>query len=91
MNELNGDIENSDLTYDQKIEMQKSRWKNRRRMSWASMYSIMAIILLYFFAPISDSRLQIIADPLAMISFGLVGVIAAYMGFTSMEKWKLGK
>lgn len=87
----NGDIAESDLTYEQKIEWQTKRWKNRRRMAWASIFNLTLIVLLYFFAPIPDSRLQIIADPLAMICFGFVGVIGAYMGFTAIEKMRLGK
>lgn len=89
--EINGDSETSPLTYEQKIKWQEKKWKNRRRMAWVSMANLTAIIILYFFAPISETRLQIIADPLAMITFGLVGVVASYMGFTSYEKGKLGK
>lgn len=70
---------------------EETRFLNRKRMAWTSLYSLMAIILLFFFAPIPETRLTIIAEPLAMISFGLVGVVAAFMGFTSMEKWKLGQ
>lgn len=90
-NEINDDIEKSNLTYEQKIEWQKKRWLNRRRMAWFSVYSLIAIILLFFFAPISDSRLAIIAEPISMMAFVFGGVIGAYMGFTSYEKGKLGK
>jgi hypothetical protein len=55
------------------------------------MWNLTAIVLLYFFAPIPDARLAIIAEPLAMITFGFVGIVGAYMGFTTMEKTKMGK
>ena len=67
---LNGDIAVSPLSEKEKIAWQTRRWKNRRRMSWVAMLNLTAIVLLYFFAPIPDSRLAIIAEPLAMITFG---------------------
>ena len=85
---MNGDIAESPLTYEQKVEWQVVRWKNRRRMAWAAIINLTAIVILYFFAPISDSRLAIIADPLATITFVFAGIIGAYMGFTTMEKLK---
>ena len=88
---INGDIQESPLTYEQKVKWQEKRWKNRRRMAWISMANLTAIVLLYFFAPIPDSRLMIIADPLAMITFVFAGIVASYMGATTFEKIKLGK
>lgn len=87
---LNGDIKESSLSYEEKCKIQEQRWKNRRRMAWGSFFSLVLIVLLLFFAPISDSRLAIIADPLSMMSFGFVGVIGAYVGFTTLEKYKMG-
>lgn len=88
---MNGDIANSELSYDEKVKWQEIRWKNRRRMAWGSFWNLTIIVLLYFFAPITETRLDIIADPLSMICFCFVGVIGAYMGFTAIEKMKLGK
>ena len=88
---MNGDIKESPLSYEQKIEWQTKRWKNRRRMAWCSIGSLIMTIVFMFFAPVSDSRLQIIADPVAMISFVFGGIVGAYMGFTTIEKYKMGK
>lgn len=88
---LNGDIAESNLTDEQKVDLQKRRWKNRRRMAWVAMANLTAIVILYFFAPIPETRLKIIAEPLAMITFGFVGIVGAYMGFSSFEKTKMGK
>ena len=88
---INGDISKSSLTDKEKIAWQTRRWKNRRRMAWFSVYALIAIILLFFFAPIDNERLKIIADPIAMVSFVFGGIIGAYMGFTTMEKYKMGK
>ena len=90
-NGMNGDITKSSLSHKQKMDWQTSRWKNRRRMAWFSIYTLIAVILLFFFAPISDARLKIIAEPIAMMGFVFGGVVAAYMGFTTFEKTKMGK
>ena len=88
---MNGDIAVSPLSEKEKIAWQTRRWKNRRRMAWLAMWNLTGIVLLYFFAPIPDTRLAIIAEPLAMITFGFVGIVGAYMGFTTFEKYKMGK
>jgi hypothetical protein len=88
---LNGDIYESPLTEKEKIAWQTRRWKNRRRMAWSSVFALLAIILLFFFAPIPESRLAIIVEPISMMAFVFGGVIGAYMGFTTIEKMKLGK
>lgn len=88
---LNGDIEKSNLSLEQKIKIQKLRWKNRRLMAWLSVISLIAIIILFFFAPIDNERLKIIATPICTMSFVFGGVIASYMGFSTYESGKLQK
>lgn len=88
---VNGDIAVSPLSEKEKIAWQTRRWKNRRRMAWISVFALIAIILLFFFAPIPESRLAIIVEPISMMAFVFGGVIGAYMGFTTMEKMKMGK
>lgn len=88
---FNGDIAESSLTMKEKMKWQTLRWKNRRKMAWISLIFLIVIVLLLFFAPIDTERLKVIADPLAMICFVFGGIIGAYMGFTAMEKYKMGK
>lgn len=87
---ISGEIKESPLS-DENVKWQALRWKNRRKMAWFSLYSLISIVLMFFFVPISDSRLAIIAEPISMMAFVFGGVIGAYMGFTSYEKGKLGK
>lgn len=88
---INGDIKNSPLTNKEKAKVQKNRWKNRRRMAWISIFCLVSIILLFFFAPINNERLAIIADPISMMGWVFGAIISAYMGFTTIEKYKMGK
>jgi len=64
------------------------RWKNRRRMAWTSLVSMMVLTLLLLFAPIPESRLAILSDPLTWYYFIMGGVITAYMGFTTLSSIK---
>jgi len=88
---MNGDIDSSPLTDKEKVKWQTLRWKNRRRMAWFSVFALIGIILLFFFAPIPETRLNIIAEPISMMAFVFGGIVGAYMGFTTIEKTKMGK
>jgi hypothetical protein len=57
------------LTEKEKIAWQTRRWKNRREWHGVLYYALLAIILLFFFAPIPESRLAIIAEPISMMAF----------------------
>ena len=70
-----------------KIDNVKKR--NRRYMAWISLFTIILIIVLFFFAPISDNRLKIIVDSVSMICWVLGGVIGTYMGFSTYERYKM--
>ncbi|MFW9871618.1 MAG: hypothetical protein ACFFG0_00835 [Candidatus Thorarchaeota archaeon] len=65
------------------IELEKRKWKNRRKMAWTSLISMNIITLILLFAPISDARLKVIAEPLTWSYLAFTSVIGAYMGFTT--------
>lgn len=58
------------------------RWKNRRRMAWTAMVSMLIVTLLAFFV-IPEPRLALLSDVITWFYFGMVSVIGAYMGFTT--------
>lgn len=58
------------------------RWKNRRRMAWTAMISMLVVTLLAFFV-IPEPRLALLSDVITWFYFGMVSVIGAYMGFTT--------
>ena len=59
------------------------RWKNRRKMAWVSLLSMVLVTFLLMFGPIPDSRLKILSEPLTWFYFAMASVIGAYMGFTT--------
>ncbi len=81
------DIEREGYTIRQEkfldVEMEKRRWKNRRRMAWISLVAINIVTLILLFVPIPVDRLKVIAEPLIWSYFAFTSVIGAYMGFTA--------
>jgi len=65
------------------IDLEKRKWKNRRKMAWISLLCIIAVTLTLLFAPIPDNRLKIITEPIIWSYFAFTSVIGAYMGFTA--------
>ena len=59
------------------------RWKNRRRMAWSSLTSMMILTGVLLFAPISIDRLKTLSNIVEWYYISMSSVIAAYMGFTS--------
>ncbi len=59
------------------------RWKNRRRMAWSSLLSMMILIGVLLFAPISMERLKTLTGPIEWYFISMTSIIGAYMGFTS--------
>ena len=64
------------------------RWKNRRRMAWTSLISMLFITLCLLFAPIDNERLKVVSEPITWFYFASASVIGAYMGFTTWASKK---
>lgn len=58
------------------------RWKNRRRMAWVSLISMLIVtILVLFYIP--EERLKILSEVITWFYFSMASVIGCYMGFTT--------
>ena len=60
------------------------RWKNRRRMAWTSLVSMIvftAAILFTDLVPIE--KLKVLSEVITWYYLGCVSVVGAYMGFTT--------
>jgi uncharacterized integral membrane protein len=62
---------------------------NRRHMAWISLFTIIVVIILFFFAPINNERLKIIVDPISTMIWVLGGIVGTYMGLSTFEKYKM--
>lgn len=58
------------------------RWKNRRRMAWTALISMLIVTLMAFFV-IPDTKLTLLSEVITWFYFSMASVIGAYMGFTT--------
>lgn len=63
-------------------DLMRIRWKNRRRMAWTSLISMIIFVLLVMFV-VPESRLEMITEMLSWYFLAAVSVCGAYMGFTT--------
>lgn len=64
---------------------QKSRWKNRRRMAWVALVSILVVTILAFFI-VAESRLKLLGDVINMFYLSMASIVGAYVGFATLDK-----
>ncbi len=65
------------------IAANKLRWKNRRRMAWIALISMVILTGVLLFGPISETRIKVLSEPISWFYFAMASVIGAYMGFTT--------
>lgn len=65
-------------------------WNNRRKMAWVSLISIILIALAVLFLVPADELVPL-ENIIVAIVYSFLGVIAAYMGFTSLPFWQMHK
>ena len=64
------------------------RWKNRRRMAWISLLSMIVVTAILLFAPISIERIKALSNTVEWFYFSMASIIGAYMGFTTWSSKK---
>ena len=64
-------------------DMQQIRWKNRRKMAWTSLITIVFVMMMLLFGPIPESRITALSEPITWFFFSMASIIGAYMGFTT--------
>lgn len=70
-------------------DIEQKRWKNRRRMAWLSLMSIIVITLLILLTDlVSIERLKVLSEVITWFYFCCASVIGAYMGFTTWANMK---
>jgi len=62
----------------------KVRWKNRRRMAWISLISMILVTYAILFTNLCpESKLAIVGEVITWYYFASASVIGAYMGLTT--------
>lgn len=71
------------------LELEKARWKNRRRMAWISLISIITVTATLLFTDIvSEEKIKVMSEIITWFYFACASVIGAYMGFTTWSAKK---
>ena len=63
----------------------KLRWRNRRKMAWIALISILAVTILAFFV-VEESRLKLLGDVINMFYLSMASIVGAYVGFATFDK-----
>lgn len=71
------------------IEANKLRWKNRRRMAWLSLISMIVITILILFTELASvERMKVLADVVTWYYFTSTSIIGFYVGATTWAHMK---
>jgi hypothetical protein len=71
------------------IELEKSRWSNRRRMAWMCLMSMIVLTYVILFTNfVSIERLGVLGDVITWFYLCCASVIGAYMGVTTWAAMK---
>ena len=65
------------------LKPQELRWKNRRRMAWISLISMILVTGTLLFVPIPIERLKILGETIEWYFLSMASIVGAYMGFTT--------
>jgi hypothetical protein len=84
----NNDSENENIEITQEeitknVEIERMKWKTRRKMAWLALIAEVAVTIALFVAPIPENRLTILSEPITWFYFSMTSVIGFYMGATT--------
>lgn len=66
------------------IEAEKARWRNRRRMAWLSLISMIVVTILILFTDLVPvARLNVLTEVITWFYFSCASIIGMYMGATT--------
>jgi len=70
------------------IELERRKWRNRRKMAWFALISMIVLMFVLLYGNISESRINTLKEPITWFYFSMASVIGAYMGFTTYASIK---
>lgn len=72
----------------QEMEMERNKWRGRRKMSWTSLISMVFVTIVILLGPTSVEKLKILSEMITWFYFAMASIIGAYMGFTTWASIK---
>lgn len=84
--EFEEDVEDKkDKKIDESSVENSDTWRNRRRMAYFSLFSIMLVTYWALFV-VPESRLKILGEVITWFYFVMASVVGGYVGFSAFEK-----
>lgn len=81
--QVNGNGNGCKLSLKEEMELERNKWRGRRRMAGVALAAMIAVMFCILFGPIPETRLKTLEEPLVWFFFSMASIIGAYMGFTS--------
>lgn len=69
------------------LQISSKRWKNRRRMAWLSLFSIL-VVTYYMLFKIEESRIEVLDSVVTWFYTVMGSIVGAYVGFSTLEDIK---
>lgn len=82
------DVDNDGKITPMEIDLTKTRFKNRRRMAWLAMWSMVALTTILLSDFVSIERIKAVDNVFEMFYIAMASVVGAYMGFTTWANKK---
>jgi len=88
-----GFIDKNDNKIDDRVELQNAKtetrlnvdkWKNRRRMAWVALFSMLLVTYLAFFK-VPIERLNVLKEVITWFYFVMGSIVGAYVGFATLD------
>jgi hypothetical protein len=71
------------LTAKQEMELERNKWRGRRRMAGIALAAMIFVMVVLLFGPIPETKIKTLEEPIVWFFFSMASIIGAYMGFTS--------
>lgn len=67
----------------EEIKDPKVQWKNRRRMAWVGLITMVGVVLILLTPFVTETRISSLQSVLGAFFFGMTSIVGAYMGFAT--------
>ena len=77
-----------DEQFEQHSKVAALRWRNRRRMAWIALISMLVVTFICLFA-VPTERLTALDSIITFFYLTMSGIVMGYLGFATLDdKWK---
>lgn len=82
------DLDNDGVISDMEAKTAQTRFKNRRRMGWLAIGSMVAFTAVLLTPFISIEKIEALDEVFSMFYLAMASIVGAYMGFTTWASKK---